>query len=29
LTEAEVEAHAAMVASLKDKALWLKYKPAE
>lgn len=29
LTEAEVEAHAAMVASLKDKALWLRYKSVE
>ncbi|MFB9953347.1 DNA polymerase III subunit epsilon [Rhizobium puerariae] len=29
LTEAEIEAHGAMVASLKDKALWLKYRTAE
>ncbi|WP_037086288.1 DNA polymerase III subunit epsilon [Neorhizobium vignae] len=29
LTEAELQAHAAMVASLKDKAVWLKYGTAE
>ncbi len=29
LSETEIQAHAAMVASLKDKAVWLKYKPAE
>lgn len=29
LTEAEIEAHAAMVTSLKDKAVWLKYKQAQ
>jgi DNA polymerase-3 subunit epsilon len=28
LTEVDFEAHAAMVASMKDKAVWLKYEPA-
>jgi len=29
VSEAEATAHAAMIASMKGKAVWLKYEPAE